>query len=274
MRNTINIYTRKDGRFEGRIPFGRDDNGNLKYRYLYSRNLAELKEKMLNAYMTSEKYSPVVFGKTLQELSLEWLGSAKLRVKESSYFCYEKIVTKHIIPYFKQTGYTELSTPKINTFIEYLLKSGKSNGKGGLSSKTVHDIIVTMRSIAKYAEQEYGLRNPMHNIPIPDFLIDILKARKYNENSFVISGTYKPTDPRTIQNRFKSVLKKCGIRNVNFHLLRHTYATVCIENGFDAKTVSELLGHASVNITVNLPYGHTQQSSQNSINQNLFHCFL
>ena len=58
-------------------------------------------------------------------------------------------------------------------------------------------------------------------------------------------------EPRTMQNRFKSVLKKCGIRNVNFHLLRHTYATVCIENGFDAKTVSELLGHSNVNITLN-----------------------
>ena len=56
MKNTMNIYKRKDGRFEGRIPFGRDDNGNLKYRYLYSRNLTELKEKMLYAYTTSEKY--------------------------------------------------------------------------------------------------------------------------------------------------------------------------------------------------------------------------
>ena len=32
MKNTMNIYKRKDGRFEGRIPFGRDDNGNLKYK--------------------------------------------------------------------------------------------------------------------------------------------------------------------------------------------------------------------------------------------------
>ena len=45
--------------------------------------------------------------------------------------------------------------------------------------------------------------------------------------------------------------KYCGIRNANFHLLRHTYATVCIESGFDAKTVSELLGHSNVNITLN-----------------------
>ena len=40
-------------------------------------------------------------------------------------------------------------------------------GKGGLSVKTVHDIIVTMRSVAKYAEREYDLRNPMHNISMP-----------------------------------------------------------------------------------------------------------
>lgn len=349
MRNTMNIYKRKDGRFEGRIPFGRDDNGNLKYKYLYSRSLSELKEKMLNAYTTSEKYSPVVCSKTLQELSLEWLGCAKLRVKESSYCCYEKIVTKHIIPYFKQIKYTELNTPNINAFIEYLLKSGRSNSKGGLSPKTVHDIIVVMRSISKYAEQEHGLRNPMRNIsmpknekkyvpvlnenerkklqnhlinnlnntnigifltmysgmrigeicalkwgdidlkngiirisrtiqrindksgnsktklvigspksktserdiPIPDFLVNILKANNNDKNGYILSGTCKPIEPRTIQNRFKSVLKKCGIRNVNFHLLRHTYATVCIENSFDAKTVSELLGHASVNITLN-----------------------
>ena len=44
---------------------------------------------------------------------------------------------------------------------------------------------------------------------------------------------------------------KVHFQNVNFHLLRHTYATVCIENGFNAKTVSELLGHSNVNITLN-----------------------
>ena len=63
--------------------------------------------------------------------------------------------------------------------------------------------------------------------------------------------TYRYTEPRTMQNRFKSILKLCGIRNVNFHLLRHTYATVCIEKGFDPKTLSELLGHADAAITLN-----------------------
>ena len=61
-------------------------------------------------------------------------------------------MTKHIIPYFKQIKYIELNTPKINTFIEYLLKNGKSNGKEGLSVKTVHDISVIDRVIKKYKE--------------------------------------------------------------------------------------------------------------------------
>ena len=51
---------------------------------------------------------------------------------------------------------------------------------------------------------------------------------------------------------------KVHFQNVNFHLLRHTYATVCIENGFDAKTVSELLGHSNVNITISVPNSNTK----------------
>lgn len=41
-----NIYKRKDGRFEGRVSVGYNENGKLKYRYLYGHSLAEVKEKM------------------------------------------------------------------------------------------------------------------------------------------------------------------------------------------------------------------------------------
>ena len=57
---------------------------------------------------------------------------------------------------------------------------------------------------------------------------------------------------------------KVHFQNVNFHLLRHTYATVCIENGFDAKTVSELLGHSNVNITLNR-YVHSSLDTKKEI---------
>lgn len=106
MRNALNIYKRKDGRFEGRIPFGRNDNGSLKYRYFYSKDLAELKDKMLSAYTSIEKYNTISCAKTLSEICAEWLSCAKLRVKRSSYCCYERNINKHILPYFKKTKYS------------------------------------------------------------------------------------------------------------------------------------------------------------------------
>lgn len=54
-----------------------------------------------------------------------------------------------------------------------------------------------------------------------------------------------------MQNYFCYVQRQCGLTPVNFHALRHTFATRCIELGFDVKSLSEILGHASVNITMN-----------------------
>lgn len=54
-----------------------------------------------------------------------------------------------------------------------------------------------------------------------------------------------------MQNKFKKALKLSGIESTNFHTLRHTFATRCIELGFDVKSLSEILGHATVNITMN-----------------------
>ena len=51
------------------------------------------------------------------------------------------------------------------------------------------------------------------------------------------------------------------IHNMTFHALRHTFATNCIRLGCDYKTVSELLGHASINITLNI-YVHSQLSQK------------
>lgn len=58
-------------------------------------------------------------------------------------------------------------------------------------------------------------------------------------------------EPRTMQNRFKAIVKRCGIRDAHFHTLRHTFATRCIGVGFDVKSHSEILGHANVSITLN-----------------------
>ena len=92
----------------------------------------------------------------------------------------------------------------------------------------------------------------VRTIPLPDFLIHMLKAFKpSNTNAFIVTGNVKLPDPRTMQYRFKALLAKIGLRTLNFHSLRHLFATNCVELVFDIKTLSEILGHSSVEITLN-----------------------
>lgn len=89
----------------------------------------------------------------------------------------------------------------------------------------------------------------IRQIPIPDVLIEFLISTN-NSSFYVLSNNLKYVEPRTMQNHFKSAISTCNIADANFHALRHTFATRCIEVGFDIKSLSEILGHANVNITL------------------------
>lgn len=93
----------------------------------------------------------------------------------------------------------------------------------------------------------------VRDIPMPQFMLDRLERLKTSpDDVFVLTGTSKKfIEPRTYENVFKRYLMECNMDIVNFHALRHTFATRCIEKGFDVKTLSEILGHANVNITLN-----------------------
>lgn len=92
----------------------------------------------------------------------------------------------------------------------------------------------------------------IRTIPLPDNLVKIISNLKENQKGYFLTGIEeKYLEPRTMQNHFKAILRNCGIQNVNFHVLRHTFATRCIELNFDVKSLSEILGHANVNITMN-----------------------
>lgn len=85
---------------------------------------------------------------------------------------------------------------------------------------------------------------------MPEFLIKILKKFKISDSASVLSGTEKIIEPRTLQYRFKSLMKKANLLSINYHSLRHMFATNCIQLGLDVKTLSELLGHV-VETTLN-----------------------
>ena len=92
----------------------------------------------------------------------------------------------------------------------------------------------------------------MRFIPIPPAISGLLQAQK-RKTGFIISGRKNAwADPRTVQYRFKKILQKCGVEYFNFHMLRHAFATRCVAMGFDIKSLSEILGHSNVQITMSL----------------------
>lgn len=95
-------------------------------------------------------------------------------------------------------------------------------------------------------------KSSMRDIPISEQLFPLLKSL-YNQavSSYVISNHSGFVSPRTYEYRYHKILDESGVSQINYHALRHTFATRCIEVGVDVKTLSEILGHANVSITLN-----------------------
>ena len=130
-------------------------------------------------------------------------------------------------------------------------------------SKTIQRIYIKDKNtnISKVIISTPKTINANREIPINKGLLDILKKLKSDENNYVLSNSEKYIEPRTYRKYFMKVLNELNIKSFKFHSLRHTFATNCISAGCDYKTVSELLGHSNVNITLNL-YVHPEFSQK------------
>lgn len=103
----------------------------------------------------------------------------------------------------------------------------------------------------------------VRDIPIPPALLNTLKSYKKQPSEPLMSGARSAwMEPRTLQYRFSRILQKCGIEHFRFHMLRHAFATRCIEKGFDSKSLSEILGHSNIQITLNLYVHSTLRQKQ------------
>lgn len=370
-----NIYKRKDGRWEGRYIRYYDNRGKAKYGYVYAKTYGEVKSKLIevkNSLGSNEKLvekNNCIYSNVLDA----WMQSIRINIKESTYARYVHLVETHIRPCLGKYPLMKISTQLIEGYIEQKLTDGRQDRKGGLSTKTVTDILTILKSTFEYAkynnlpvicnlskltikrkdkemrvlsvkEQEALLRvllddmdiykfgvilslytgirvgelcalqwedidtsssilkirktmqriqetnkgaahktkivitEPkskcsIREIPLPSFLVDFADRFKSQAKSYVLSGDkIKYVEPRTMQNHFKKYVKSAGIDPANYHSLRHTFATRCVELGFEIKTLSEILGHANVNITLNR-YVHSsfelKCDNMNKLNLNL-----
>lgn len=88
-------------------------------------------------------------------------------------------------------------------------------------------------------------------VPLTDQAAALCKQMKQNrEAAFVLTGTEKYMEPRALQYRLNRYTMACGLEGVHFHTLRHTFATRCVEVGFEIKSLSEILGHSTTTITL------------------------
>ena len=353
-RKGENIYKRKDGRWEGRFIKFTYPNEKSKYGYIYGKSYMEVKDKLnrAKALAKNEREVDTLNVMVYDKVLTMWLQSEKLKVKESTYSRYVHLIDRHIRPALGHISTNHLYPEVIEEYISELLTNGRLDGKGGLSPKTVNDILTVVKSsveharrgsnliicnlsnvsikkeekeirILTYSEQKKlvslltadmtlcklgilislytGLRigeicalcwediclekeiikirhtmqriqncekddqvktkiiisapktkKSIRDIPIPKWLAIILKKYKTVGKAFVLTGNEQQfMEPRTLQNRFKKYVREVGISQLNYHALRHTFATRCIELEFDIKTLSEILGHANVNITLN-----------------------
>lgn len=368
-RRGENIFKRKDGRWEARVPEYRM-NGEKVYHSIYGKNYTEVKLKKEEYYSLAvhEKRSKSKKSTTFSDIADQWLTSIKCTVKESSFTRYHRNVHSYLIPTIGTLKLPEISNTVICHLKDRLLENGGKRG-GGLSEKTVSDLLSTLKMVLMYAEEQgypvmntelirnpkrkkrdinvipsivvsrleeillnsddlislgilltlhTGIRNgelcglrwsdfdfnsgtirisrtverikdlspfaehrtkvvitepktasSKREIPLPKTLCRFFRSHKGEPDSYLLTGNSKPSEPHTLYIRYERFLKRNGFESYTFHAIRHTFATRGIAAGFDAKSLSEILGHADVATTLRC-YVHPSMEEKQSQMEKLF----
>lgn len=116
----------------------------------------------------------------------------------------------------------------------------------------ISDLSPNAKQKTKVVITEPKTENSERIIPMPKYLVNYIKRYERNSDCYILTGSTKNTEPHTFYTRYKTFLRKNDLGDYTFHQLRHTFATLCVEQNFDLKSLSEILGHADVQTTMNL----------------------
>jgi len=159
----------------------------------------------------------------------------------------------------KEEGYYELFLLELSTGMrrgEILgLKWSDLNINDG-SLRIVREIVPAG---SKIVIQPPKTKNSVRTVVLPPYMVEILAEMKKNKTcEWIFPSPVKegaPRNPTALHHRFKLILERSGCKNIRFHDLRHTFATMALENGMDVKTLSAMIGHISAETTLNI-YSH------------------
>lgn len=102
-------------------------------------------------------------------------------------------------------------------------------------------------------------KKSIREIPLAKILYENLKelSKKYSKEAFVLTGREdRLIEPLGYRYTYRRLLRRCNIKYKKFHCLRHTFATKCVRVGMDVKSLSEILGHSNVSVTLGI-YVHS-----------------
>ncbi len=113
-------------------------------------------------------------------------------------------------------------------------------------------------------------------IPLTDEAVRILMAQKEKNKKIKVipmewseyiflSRKGEPVKNSTYDTALFKICEKAGINKFSMHVLRHTFATRCIEGGMMPKTLQKILGHSNIGITMNLYVHITEEEKQKEI---------
>ena len=138
---------------------------------------------------------------------------------------------------------------------------------------TVLDIVIKSISVTKQVNRIKGqlvvnqpkTQNSIRTLAIPQQAVDLQveEHRKHPSNPYMFPSpvTGETYYPDSVVNLHKKILKDAGLEHIRFHDLRHTFATMALQNGVDIKTVSSMLGHYDAGFTL-CTYTHATRQKQ------------
>ena len=153
---------------------GHQANGRTKYKYLYGQIYDEVRRRKYEMTARNLLSQTTIDNKkrTMAELLEEWLNTIQNHVKESTMAKYQYYVRKHIIPEMGHILLSNLSSDDIEQFKNQKLTAGRRDKKGGLSPKTVTNMLSVLKLALAYGEEkkylfagQIKIRNPRQNKP-------------------------------------------------------------------------------------------------------------
>ena len=269
-----NIRKRSDGRWEGRYTAGYNpETGKRIIKNVLGKTQAECKAKLAAAM---EATKGVDVSRAVKERLILRNPTEDCIAPKVQKFEMQILQPEHIKTYLD-------AADKRGLLPMFYLELVSGLRKGELTALLWSDLDITDKTISvskqyvKNPNGELTLSRPktetsVRKVSIPQEAVDLLVAehKKHPDNPYMFPSpvTGEMYYPDSIVNLHKKILKDAGLPHIRFHDLRHTFATLALQNGVDVKTVSSMLGHYDAGFTLRT-YTHATRQKQDEAAQTM-----